>query len=92
MNSPDCKSNLKKVSVKIAGAKKKALSFQCPKCDYFEFEQKSSKTISEDFDERYIYSDKELVKGVKQSMKELKGGKGRVFKTNKEIDKYLKEL
>ena len=35
---PKCKSNLKRVQVSVFGAKNKVLSYQCPKCDYFEFE------------------------------------------------------
>jgi len=39
---PKCKSRLKKVEVKVHGAKEKVVSYQCPKCDYFEFENGSS--------------------------------------------------
>jgi len=42
MECPKCKSNLKKVEVSVAGAKSKAVSYQCPKCDYYKFEPKSS--------------------------------------------------
>ena len=41
MKCPKCSTNLKKVAVKVQGAKFKAISYQCPKCDYFEFEEKS---------------------------------------------------
>ncbi len=48
MKCPECKSNLKKVEVSVHGAKSKATSYQCPKCDYFEFEPSSSeRTIAE---------------------------------------------
>jgi len=48
MKCPNCNSVLKKVEVKVHGAENKAISFQCPNCDYFEFEPISSeKVISE---------------------------------------------
>lgn len=48
MKCPKCSSNMRKVSVKVAGASKKAVSFQCPSCDYFEFEQDSSQKVLEE--------------------------------------------
>jgi transposase-like protein len=45
MNCPNCKSELRKVLVSISGAKNKAVSYQCPNCDYYEFEQSSSKKV-----------------------------------------------
>ncbi len=39
---PKCASALRKVEVKVAGAKSKAVSYQCPKCNYFKFEPLSS--------------------------------------------------
>lgn len=48
MKCPKCNANLKKVNVGIAGAKSKAISYQCPKCDYFEFEQLSSEKVLEE--------------------------------------------
>lgn len=45
MQCPQCKSTMSAVQVKIAGSKNKALSYQCQKCDYFEFDQKSSKKV-----------------------------------------------
>ena len=55
-------------------------------------EFKDLQSVSEDFDERYIYSDKELVQGVRQSMIEAKAGKGRVLKSVKEMDEYFEAL
>lgn len=43
---PKCKTRLRKVEVKVAGAKTRAVSYQCPKCDYFEFES-SEKVLEE---------------------------------------------
>jgi transposase-like protein len=45
MNCPTCNSVLKKVYVSVNGAKNKAVSYQCPNCDYYEFEQSSSKKV-----------------------------------------------
>lgn len=39
---PKCASALRKVEVKVAGAKSKAVSYQCPKCNYFNFKPLSS--------------------------------------------------
>lgn len=48
MQCPRCDSKLRKVKVGVAGAKSKALSYQCPKCDYFEFDQASAKKVVEE--------------------------------------------
>ena len=45
MMCPKCSSVLRKVDVKVHGAESKAVSYQCPKCDYFEFEQGSSQRV-----------------------------------------------
>ena len=42
MKCKNCDSELKKVSVKVYGAKNKAISYQCPNCDHFEFDKDSS--------------------------------------------------
>jgi hypothetical protein len=39
---------MKKVAVKVAGAKSRAVSHQCGSCDYFEFEQDSSQKVLEE--------------------------------------------
>ncbi len=36
--------------------------------------------------------DKELLEGVKRSMKEAKAGKGRILKSNEEMNEYFKNL
>ena len=48
MICPKCNARTKKREVKIQGAKSKAISYQCPKCDYFEFESASSKKVVEE--------------------------------------------
>ena len=45
MKCPNCKSELRKVYVSVKDAKNKALSYQCSKCDYFAFDQASSRKI-----------------------------------------------
>ena len=45
MQCPKCSSNLRKVEVSVEGAKQKAISYQCAKCDYFEFEEKSAAKV-----------------------------------------------
>ncbi len=53
-------------------------------------EFKQIQPIIQDFDERYIYSDQQLVRGVKQSIKQFK--KGKIIKSEKDMDKYFEEL
>jgi len=55
-------------------------------------ELKELRQLIQDFDERFIYNDKKLISGVKQSMKEASAGKGKVLKSDKEMDKYFKRL
>jgi transposase-like protein len=45
---PECGSDMKKVLVDVHGAKNKAVSYQCTKCDYYEFENASSKKVVEE--------------------------------------------
>ena len=62
MKCPRCNSNLKEVLVKIEGAKTRALSFQCPKCDYFEFDQKSHKQVIKELEGIFITLDHKIIK------------------------------
>ncbi len=55
-------------------------------------EFKELKPDMEDIDERLIYKDKELIAGVKQSVKEAQAGKGNVVKSEKEMDDYFESL
>lgn len=48
--------------------------------------------VVREFDENLIYGDKELIAGVQQSMKEAKAGKGKILRSDKEMDKYLEAL
>ncbi len=48
MKCSNCNFNMKKVLVRIEGARNKVLSYQCNKCGYFDFEKRSAqKTIHE---------------------------------------------
>jgi len=62
MKCPECESNLKKVEVKVHGAKQKVISYQCPKCDYFEFEPTSSKKVVEELRETPLKIKQKIVK------------------------------
>ncbi|MFT4304469.1 MAG: ribbon-helix-helix domain-containing protein [Candidatus Woesearchaeota archaeon] len=55
-------------------------------------EFKGLQFVSKEFDDKLIYNDKNLIKGVKQSVSESKLGKGIILKSNKEMDKYFEEL
>jgi len=45
LKCPNCNSSLRKVGVGIEGAEQKAISHQCTRCDYFEFEEKSAAKV-----------------------------------------------
>ncbi len=62
MKCPKCETNLKKIEVKVQGAKHKAISYQCPKCDYFEFEPVSSKKVVEELRESPLKIKQKIVK------------------------------
>lgn len=54
-------------------------------------EFKELQPLVKDFDERVIYSDKELIAGVKQSVHEARSGKGKIVKAQ-DVDRYFKAL
>ena len=62
MNCPKCKAKLKKVEVKVQGAKRKVISYQCPTCNYFEFEPASSKKVVEELRESPLKIQQKVVK------------------------------
>lgn len=62
LRCPECNSNLRKVEVSVHGAKQKAISYQCPKCDYFEFEPMSSKRVVEELREAPLKIKQKIVK------------------------------
>jgi len=55
-------------------------------------EFKELQPVVQELDDRIIYSDKELVEGVRQSIKESRAGKGKVLKSEKEMDEYFEAL
>lgn len=55
-------------------------------------EFKEIQPLLREFDERVIYSDKELIEGVQQSRKEAQSGKGIRLKSEKEMDAYFEAL
>lgn len=55
-------------------------------------EFKELNPLIQSFDEQEILNDKELIVGVKQSVKEARAGKGKILKSDKEMDKYFKKL
>jgi len=52
MKCQKCEGNLRKVEVKVTGAESKAVSYQCPNCDYFTFEPKSAVNVVREIKER----------------------------------------
>jgi len=62
MKCPKCSSNLKKIEVNVEGAKSKAISYQCTKCDYFEFEPQSSQKVIEELRETPLKIKQKVIK------------------------------
>src|SRR3989344_9581783 len=62
MKCPQCATPLKKVSVAVHGATNKVISYQCPKCDYFEFESDSSRKVIEELREAPLKIKQKVVK------------------------------
>ena len=77
MKCPNCKSDMYKVDVSVEGATEKAISYQCEKCDYVEFDQESaSKVILE-------LKTKEAPLKIKQKIVKIsKGRLGTYFNQN----------
>jgi len=62
MKCPKCDSKLKTINVKVAGAQNKVKSYQCSKCDYFEFEADSSKRIIEELNQVPLKIKQKIIK------------------------------
>jgi len=62
MRCPKCNTTLRKTAVSVQGATNKAISYQCPKCDYFEFEPESSKKVVEELREAPLKIKQRIVK------------------------------
>ncbi len=59
---PKCNSTIKEVNVKIAGAKNEVTSYQCSNCDYFSFEESSSKKVLSELHETTLKMRQKIVK------------------------------
>lgn len=62
MKCPNCSTTLKIVPVQVAGAQQKAVSYQCPRCDYFTFEPESSRKVVEELREAPLKIKQKIVK------------------------------
>lgn len=62
MKCPQCNSNVRKVEVAVHGAQQKVLSYQCPSCDYFEFEPSSSHKVIQELRETPLKIKQKLIK------------------------------
>ncbi len=69
MRCPKCSSSLRKVEVGVEGAELKAISYQCTKCDYFEFEKKSAANVIKEL------KSKETPLRIKQKIIKLSQGR-----------------
>ena len=62
MKCQNCNSELRKVNVKVYGANSKVISYQCPDCNYFEFDSNSSKKVLEELREPTLKIKQKIVK------------------------------
>jgi transposase-like protein len=62
MKCPECKSEMRRVEVKVQGAKSPAISYQCQKCSHFEFEPASSMRVIEELRETPLKIKQKIVK------------------------------
>ena len=83
MKCPKCNRELKKVQVKIEDADTRAISHQCPACDYFSFEPKSTLKIIKELKAR------ESPLKIRQKIIKLSKNRLGIY-LNKDIIKSLK--
>ncbi len=62
MKCPKCNTVLKENEVKVHGANNKLTSYQCPKCDYFEFEPLSSQKVIQELRETPLKIRQKIIK------------------------------
>lgn len=62
MKCKRCGSRLREVKVSVEGAGSKAVSYQCPDCDYFVFEPQSSRKVVEELRETPLKIKQKIVK------------------------------
>jgi len=48
MKCPNCNHKIEKINVEVEGAESKVTSYQCPSCDYLEFEKESATKVIEE--------------------------------------------
>ncbi len=82
LKCPKCKTILKEIKVKIQDANSKVKSYQCGKCGYFEFEDKSAKKIITELRE------KETILKIKQKIIKLSHNRLGMY-LNKDITRSL---
>ena len=59
---PHCNARLETVDVKVEGATQTALSYQCPKCDYFSFDPASSRKVIEELQQQPLRIRQKIIK------------------------------
>ena len=62
MKCPTCNYQLKSIAVSVHGAATKAISYQCPSCDYFSFEPTSSGQVLSELRESPLRMKQRIVK------------------------------
>jgi transposase-like protein len=62
MKCAKCSSEMKEVLVNVCGANNKVVSYQCTKCDYYEFEPKSSQKAIDELREIPLKIKQKIVK------------------------------
>lgn len=83
MKCINCNTKMKEVMVKVHMADSPVLSYQCPKCDYFDFEKKSANKVIKEI------RDNESPLRIKQKIVKLSGERlGMYF--NKHVVESLK--
>jgi Arc/MetJ-type ribon-helix-helix transcriptional regulator len=55
-------------------------------------ELKDLSTVIDRMEDKLVYEDKELIKGVRQSLKDVRHGKFKEFKNEKKMDVFLDSL
>lgn len=83
LECPKCNANMKEIRVKIQDAESPAISYQCGKCGYFDFEQQSIKKIIGEI------KVKEAPLTIKQRIIKLSHGRLGMY-INKDIARSLK--
>ena len=62
MKCPECRAEMEEVHVNVEGTDKRLKSLQCPKCDHFEFDEKSSKEVVRELRETPLKIKQKVIK------------------------------